>query len=241
MRESFATILASGVCIASAAALLGLTWVERLRIRVVATCVVLAATLGVMFVQLFRPRAMGDYSVYVRNRDYFDERFGHVMQFQYHLGGALVRGFDAGYGRTAQSPGEAFHTLARLGSLLFVAGLAVLALLHRFSPQVLRYLALAVAAPPTLLLFGYHEFGYLPEALSALAIPLALVGLELDRNDLVLAGAVLIGVGAALHGFGLVAAVFLLFVTLVWERNDVRRLASRVVQVVGGVSFGWLS
>jgi hypothetical protein len=208
---------------------------------VVGTCLVLAAMLGVMFAQFFRPHAMGDYAMYVRNRESFDERFGHVMQFQYHLGGALVRGFDSALGRTAQSPGEAFHSLARLASFLFVLGLALLALLHRFSPRVIRYLALAVAAPPTLLLFGYHEFGYLPEALMATAIPLALVGLEGERDGLVVAGAVLLGVGAALHGFGLVAAVFLLLVALAWERKEPRRMASRLVQVVGGVSFGWLS
>jgi hypothetical protein len=235
------TGLAAGVSVASAAALLGLARVARWRTRVFGTCFILAANLGVMLAQPFRPRAMGDYSVYVKNRFFFEYRFGNKIEFQYHLSGVIVHGLDAAFGRTAKSPVEAFHTLARLASFVFVLGLVLLALQQGFSSRVIRYLALAVAAPPTLLLFGYNEFGYLPGALIVCAIPLAFIGLERENDGFVLAGAVLLGVGAALHGFGLVAAGFLLLVVLIWERKEPRRMASRLVQVVGGVSFGWLS
>lgn len=235
------TGLASGVSVASAAALWGLSRMERWRTRVVGTCFVLVAYLGVMLAQPFRPGAMGDYSVYVKNRFFFEYRFGQKIEFQYHLSGVIVRGLDTAFGSTAQSPVEAFHTLARLASIVFVLGLALFALHQGFSSRVIRYLALAVAAPPALLLFGYNEFGYLPDALIVCAIPLALIGLERGNDRFVLAAAVLIGVGAALHGFGLVAAGFLLLVALLWERKEPRRMVSRLVQVVGGVSFGWLS
>jgi hypothetical protein len=101
-------------------------------------------------------------------------------------------------------------------------------------------LAIALAAPPTLLVFGYHEFGYLPDAFMVWGIPLALVGLEEERGTLLVAGAAALGVGAALHGFGLAAIAFLIIVTLVYTWGDLRRLATRLAQVVGAASFGWL-
>jgi hypothetical protein len=56
----------------------------------------------------------------------------------------------------------------------------------------------------------------------------------------VVAGAAALGVGAALHGFGLVAVAFLVVVTVAYEWGDVPKLTTRLAQVVGAASFGWL-
>jgi hypothetical protein len=202
------TIIASGASIAGAAALFGIARVAASRARVYGTLLVLGLTFGVMLAQPFKPHAVGDYSLFTRTRSLFEDRFSHIIAFQYHLAGVTIHLLDEAFGKTAQSPHEAFHTLARLASFAFVLGLVLFALQQRFSRRVVRYLAIVAAAPPTLLLFGYHEFGYLPDVLIVSAIPLALVGLEEEKDHFVVAAAVLLGVGTALHGFGLVAAVF---------------------------------
>ncbi len=234
--------IASGVAIAVGACLLVLAQLRNPRWRAAGSCLVLLAMLGAMMWQPFQrqPGDMGDYGEFVESKHAFHENFGE-LQFQYHLGSAIVRGLDNAFGRTKHSPVQAFDTLARLASAAFVLGLLWLLYRHGFASRVVRYCAIAVTAPATLLLFGYHEFGYLPEVFFAVAIPLALVGLEQQRDGLVVAAAVLLGVGAALHGFGLVAASFLLLVALAWEYPRVRAMANRLVQVVGGVAFGWLS
>jgi hypothetical protein len=63
------------------------------------------------------------------------------------------------------------------------------------------YLALAVLAPATLLYFGWRELGYL--SLCAAAFPLVARGVR-DGGARLEAGSVLTGLGAALHGSGLV-------------------------------------
>jgi hypothetical protein len=198
--------------------------------------------LGAMMAQPFqrRPFDMGDYGNFVESRHAFHQHFDQ-LQFQFHLGAAIVRGLDSAFGRTAHSPAQAFDTLARLGSVVFVLGLLWLLHEHGFSTRVLRYCAIVVVAPTTLLLFGYHEFGYLPQAFFAVAIPLALIGLQQGRDGFVVAAAVLLGVGTALHGFGLVAVLFLVLLAFTWEYPSWRAIGRRLAQVAGGVVFGWLS
>ena len=232
---------AAAVSLGGAVALLALERLGSRRRCVIGTLVVLAAVLTAMLLEPFHPALMGDYRDFVQSRQAFVGYFGTTMRFQYHLGGAIVRAVDAALGRTAHSPVEAFDVLAGLASVVFIMGLAILAKFKGFSRPVLRYLAIVLAAPPTLLFFGYHEFGYLPDALMVWAIPLALVGLEEERGGLVVAGAAALGVGAALHGFGLVAVGFLGLVTLVYERQDGRQLAVRIAQVAGAAMVGWLA
>lgn len=233
---------ASGVAVAAAVCLVLLAELRESRRRIVGPCLVLLGVLGVMMWQPFQrqPGDMGDYGDFVESKHAFRQHF-EKLQFQFHLGAAMVRGLDAAFGRTAHSPAQAFDTLARLASVAFVLGLLWLLYEHGFSTRVLRYCAIAVVAPATLLLFGYHEFGYLPEAFFAVAIPLAIIGLERRRDSFVIAAAVLLGVGAALHGFGLVAVLFLALVALAWEYPRRRLMATRLAQVAGGVVFGWLS
>jgi hypothetical protein len=234
------TAIASAVSIASALVLWCLAGLSASRTRAIGLVVVLGMTAAAMMAQPFKPARMGDYHDFVQSRGAFESYVGTTVHFQYQLAGTIVYGLDAVFGRTTHSPVKAFDMLARLASFVFVAGLALLALQRRFSARVVRYVAIVLAAPATLLLFGYHEFGYLPDALGVSALPLALIGLEEERNAFVIAGATLLGVGAALHGFGLVAVAFLLLVTLAWEFGEPRRLGTRLAQVIGGAAFGWL-
>jgi uncharacterized membrane protein YqjE len=174
---------------------------------------VLAVVLAVMFMLPFEPARMGDYADFTRD---FWSHFSDV-RFQYHLGAAVLRGFYAIFKTSRDAPVDAFDALARLASTLFIGGLAGLALFQRFSPRVLRYIGIVLAAPSTLLMFGYHELGYEPTAAIVTAIPLGLLGLETGRQNLVLLAAFLLGVGVAFHGFGLVSLVFLILLIVVWQ------------------------
>lgn len=172
---------------------------------------------------------MGDYDNFVQDRDHFRDYFVGSVSFQYHLGGVIVRGFDAAFGSTAHSPVQAFGALARTAAVLFVLGLGLFAFLEQWSARVLRYVALAVAIPTTLLFFGYHEFGHLPAAVDAAAMPLALVGLERRQHSLAIAAGALAGIGCALHGFGLIALGFVVALTAayLWRDVDARRALGR--------------
>jgi len=76
------------------------------------------------------------------------------------------------------------------------------AVLERWSPLVLRYLGLVLLAPVTLLHFGWREVGYL--SLNIATFPLLARGLR-HGGWRVEAASTLAGLGAALHGFGLVS------------------------------------
>jgi hypothetical protein len=66
----------------------------------------------------------------------------------------------------------------------------------------MRYLALVLLAPAALLYFGWRELGYM--SLTAAAFPLLASGLKDDGMRLE-GGSALAGLGAALHGSGLVS------------------------------------
>ena len=204
----------------------------------VAVCLVLAAVLGVMVTFPFEPARMGDYADY--GRDF--QLYFSPLRFQFHLSAAILRGFHALYGSSPRAGRDAFDVLTRAASAVFVAGLAAFAFFRGFSAQGLRYLAVVMAAPPTLLLFGYHELGYLPGVFIASAIPLALVGLEDRRETLVIVAALLLGVGTALHGFGLVACGFMFLLVLVWQLRLPRETRSPRLpaKVAGAILVGWL-
>jgi hypothetical protein len=114
----------------------------------------------------------------------------------------LLRGIDRRLGATRQSPRQAFTWLARLAAVWFGAMLLAVAWTGGWSPSSLRYLALVVAAPATLMYFGYRELGYL--SLNAAVVPLVFAGFR-GRRVAFEGGSALAGLGAALHGFGLLS------------------------------------
>ena len=156
---------------------------------------------------------MGDGSSIVQDRANFDDivaRGAKVVRFSAHLAYRLLGRFDAALGSTADSPIEAYRMLSWLAGAIFAITLWVLAATDRWSSRSVRYIALALMAPATLMYFGYLEVGYL--SLAAAAFPF--IARDLIKGDELTAGllfgAILYGLGAAMHGIGYlsIAALF---------------------------------
>jgi hypothetical protein len=233
--------------LAIAAVLFGGSFLESRARRAAVAMFALVVLFGAMFREsLHLSVFMGDYDNFAGHGQapfahYFD---AGDLEFQFHLGGAVVRVFDAWYGKTDESPVAAFHALSRLIAFVLCVLLAAFAWFQQWSPRVLRYLALTVAMPTLVLFFGYHEFGYLPAALDATAIPLAMVALEERRRGLLSLAGVLAGVGAAFHGFGLVALGFMIVMAAAYLLFDheARRILGgwrSPIEVAAMGVFGW--
>jgi hypothetical protein len=228
-----------------ASALLAGSLLRDARARIVLVALSLVVLLALMLrLSLHLSVPMGDYSNFVESRHNFKRYFGDRVNFQFHLGGAIVHELDAAFGADSGSPAAAFAALARLAAGLFVVSLAAFAAQMRWTSHVVRYVALAIAVPTTLLLFGYHEFGHLPAALDAVAVPLALVGLETKRRSYLYTAGLLAGVGSAFHGFGLIALAFIVVLTgvYIWQDEGARNVLGRGMPAsvaVAGV-LGWL-
>jgi hypothetical protein len=124
------------------------------------------------------------------------------VRFEAHLSYVILGQLDRAYGRTEQAPRQAQVALARATTVWFVLCALAVGLLEGWSPFVLRYLGLALLAPSALLYFGWLETGY--HSLNIAAFPLLARGLRAGSWRLE-AGSALTGLGAALHGFGLVS------------------------------------
>lgn len=145
---------------------------------------------------------MGGSADHVRSRDDFEEWFGGRVRFEKHLSQVMLLQVYARSGRDADAPRRAVLTMARLATAWFVASALAVGILDAWSPLALRYLGLALLAPSALLYFGWRELGYL--SLNAAAFPLLARGI-LTGGARVEAGSALAGLGAALHGSGLVS------------------------------------
>ena len=185
---------------------------------------------------------MGDFENMTQDRDRFDIASGYTsIPFPHHLTALVLKSLDAALGATAESPARAFRWLSALAGGLFVAELLGIAMLEGWSAGALRYLALCVAAPVTLLFFGFREIGYL--SLSAAGIPLLLRGFSgVGRRSTVIAAAWVMGLRSALHGFGLLSLAGGALSTLVSVGTLADRLKRAVVFGVWATAawLGWL-
>src|SRR5688572_7176348 len=150
---------------------------------------------------------MGDGTNIVQERDSFEELVhGGEIRFSAHLAYLLLDRIDVALGSTETSPVEAYRALAWFAGVVFAIALMCLAAAEQWSPRTVRYIALSMLAPATLMFFGYLDVGYL--ALSASAFPLVARDLHKDGNLTVgltvglLVGSIMFGLGAALHGVG---------------------------------------
>jgi hypothetical protein len=223
-----------------AAVILGASFIRGMGMRRAVTIVALTGLLVAMLrMPLHVSIPEGDYRNFVEDREHFNSYMVDGVNFQYHLSSQIVRGFDVLLGSTDSSTVSAFHWLARLIALVFVGCLVGLGFLERWSERVVRYLAIAVAVPTAALFYGYHEFGYLPAALEATAIPIGLIALERHRWWLLALSTGMLGLGAALHGFGLVALAFMLLVALVSViRDDTIEWTRGILHVGNAAVYG---
>ena len=188
---------------------------------------------------------MGDGSSIVQDRSNFDDVVAHerVVRFSAHLAYRLLGRFDVALGSNATSPVEAYRMLSWLGGLVFAVSLWSLAAADHWSARSVRYIALALMAPATLMYFGYLEVGYL--SLSAAAFPFISRDL-MKGGDLtagLLAGAILFGLGAAMHGVGYlsIAALFIAMIAddIPLHRRVVLAIALSGVAVAAALIWVW--
>lgn len=196
--------LQSTVLFVVAALLVGGSMADRRIVRVGAVWACLALLTAAALSLTLDPRIhMGDAEQYTASRAGFENVFADTtVGFEAHLSSRLLWWLERRLGDSATSPAAALALLARGATVWWVAMLLATAALERFSPSVLRYLALAVAAPASLMYFGYRELGYL--SLTPAAFPLIVQGIRGVRGRLE-AGSALAGLGAALHGFGVLS------------------------------------
>ena len=187
---------------------------------------------------------MGDGSSIVQDRSNFDDLVAHgrVIRFSAHLAYRLLGRFDAALGSTATSPVEAYRMLSWLAGVVFAVSVWCLAARDDWSGRSVRYIALALMAPATLMYFGYLEVGYL--SLSAAAFPFISRDLRKDGELSVglLTGAILCGLGAAMHGIGYLS-IAALFVALVADDIPIRRrivLAIALSGIAVAASLIWV-
>jgi hypothetical protein len=187
---------------------------------------------------------MGDGTNLSQKRSDFDDmvRPEGEVRFSAHLAYRLLNRIDATLGSTPSSPLQAYRTLSWLAGVAFALSLLYLAATDHWSPRSVRYVALSILAPATLMYFGYLEVGYL--SLSAAAFPL--VARDLDKGDDLtaglLAGSILFGVGAALHGIGYLGIAGLCAAVLASDIRIGRRLvlATALSAVAMGAALIWL-
>ena len=145
---------------------------------------------------------MGGSADHVRSRDDFEEWFGGRVRFEKHLSQVVLLQLYDRFEPTDAAPERALMAMSRLGTAWFLLCALGIGVLESWSPLVLRYLGLALLAPSALLYFGWRELGYL--SLNVAVFPLLVRGLR-DGGARLEAGGTLAGLGAALHGSGLVS------------------------------------
>ena len=184
------------------------------RRRLMGVAVLFAAVVMAFAVPLSQPIAMGDSGTYTTSRSLFEQYAGvRQIRSEAHLSWAILGRLDAWYGRDDESPARALRTLTHGGTMLFFIAAIAVGSLERWSSTVLRYLSLALLAPSALLYFGYQELGYL--SLNVAVFPLLARGLRTNGRMIEASGA-LSGIGAALHGFGLLSIAGAGLATLGW-------------------------
>jgi hypothetical protein len=145
---------------------------------------------------------MGGSADHIASRGEFESWFGGRVRFEKHLSQVAVWQLYLRLEPTPAAPERALVAMTRLGTAWFVLSALAIGALERWSPVVIRYLALVVLAPTALLYFGWRELGYL--SLCVAAFPLLARGIR-DGGPRLEAGSAVAGLGAALHGSGLVS------------------------------------
>jgi hypothetical protein len=235
LHRSVWLLLAGGVLLSTAR----LADVVRRRRTTVATLLLVGA-LMTLFPHDPAFVTMGGSADHVRSRTDFEEWFGGRVRFEKHLSQVMLLRIYEHADPTDHAPVQALTAMTRIGTAWFVAGALGIGVLESWSPVVLRYLGLALLAPSALLYFGWRELGYL--SLNVAAFPLLLRGMR-ERGMRLEAGSTLTGLGAALHGSGLVALTGAVLAAVA-ARGPLPERAGRLLRVTawGTAAYvGWIA
>lgn len=145
---------------------------------------------------------MGAARDHLQSRAHFEHNFTGRVRFEKHLSQTILLELYARLEPNDTAPERALIAVTRGVTAWFVLSALLIGFLERWSEVVVRYLALALLAPATLLYFGWREFGYF--SLNVAAFPLVVRGLR-DGTARLEAGSALTGLSTALHGSGLLA------------------------------------
>ena len=211
----------------------------RARRNVTVAALLLVGTMMAAFP--FNPSlvTMGGSADHVRSRADFESWFGGRVRFEKHLSQTMLLQVYLHMEPTDAAPERAVAVMSRGATVWFLFAAIAIGVLERWSTVVVRYIGLVLLAPAALLYFGWREFGYL--SLSVVAFPLLSRGLK-DGGARLEAGAAVAGLGAALHGSGLVSLAGAWLMAL-GGRGLWRDRAARVLQVVawGAAAYlGWM-
>lgn len=226
LRRSLWLVLAGGLLLWAARALKA-----GARRNVTVAVLLLVGTLAVTIPFSPSTVTMGGSADHVRSRADFESWFGGRVRFEKHLSQTLLLQVYSRLEPTDAAPERAVVELSRAATAWFLLGALAVGVMERWSVVVVRYLGLVLLAPAALMYFGWREFGYLP--LSGAAFPLLFRGLRAGGSRLE-AGSVLAGLGAALHGSGLVA----LAGTWLVAGGAPGRLGVRVERVLRALAWG---
>ena len=184
---------------------------------------------------------MGDADTYTSSQQNFEYYAGvRAIRYEAHLSYAILGRIYGVLGPSETAPARALDLLMRTATAWFALSALGIGFVERWSPHVLRYLGLVLMAPSALLFFGYRELGHL--SLSIAAFPLFARGVKAGAGRLE-ASAVLMGLGAALHGFGLLSLAGSCLAALA-SRASVRERAWTVLRVIawGTAAYvGWIA
>lgn len=126
------------------------------------------------------------------------------IRFEAHLSYVLLHCLYH-FGGVAAGDPRPLVWMSHAAGALYLVELLLVCFVYRWAEDAIRYAALAIAAPATLMFFGYPELGYL--SLSPLAFPLLMKGGAWFN-----VGAAVLGLRAALHGFGVIGLAGAAFV-----------------------------
>jgi hypothetical protein len=176
---------------------------HRRRRRMVGVGIIALVGFGAYALPLEQGIRMGDADTYTASRTSFENYSGvKEIRFEGHLSHAILGRLYIALGRTDEAPARAWRLLMRAATAWFLGMLLLVGVVESWSPTALRYLGLAVIAPPALMYFGYRELGHL--SLNLATFPLFMRGVVAGSRHLEASGA-LAGLAAALHGFGLLS------------------------------------
>ena len=234
MHRSLWLLVAGGILLWAAGAL-GLS----ARRNVTVAALLLVGTMMAAFP--FNPSfvTMGGSADHVRSRADFENWFGGRVRFEKHLSQTMLLQVYLRMEATEAAPERAVAVVSRGATVWFVLAALAIGVLERWSTVVVRYIGLVLLAPAALLYFGWREFGYL--SLSVAAFPLLSRGLK-DGGTRLEAGGAVAGLGAALHGAGLVSLVgsWLMALGSHGRLRDRARTCASSCRVGTAAYLGWM-